>query len=129
MDNFYKNCPPRMSDGRFLRDHRTSHRRELNNMQVNGIERADDYRLHLQNNASAVMDKEWCNMRNTKSCNNYPCFHNYPTRCTPGDLHAEMSAYNSVKTGKTTQAPACENFLDYRLTTTSGSDKKCSTSN
>ena len=129
MDNFYQNCPAKMNDARFLRDNRTSHRRELYNMQANGLNRSDDYRLFLQKNAENIMDAEWCKMTNEQSCHNYPCFHNYPTRSTPGMLNNEMAVYNGVKTGNMKEAPACENFMDYRLTTTPGTDKKCKKNN
>lgn len=121
MDNFYKDCPAKMSDGRFLNDSRTSHRRELYNMNQNGFVRADDFRHHLQSNGDDIMNTEWTLLRKNNSCTNYPCFHNYPTRPTPGMLNEEMKAYNDVKTGKSSNTPACEKFDDYRLTYAKGS--------
>lgn len=125
MDNFYQNCPAKMSDGRFLRDSRSSHRRELHNMKINGITNHNNHRLHLQQNAEKIMDGEWCSLRNNQSCHTYPCFHNYPTRSTPGMLHKEMAVYNAVKTGNSQEVPGCEDFLDYRATQTGASEKKC----
>jgi hypothetical protein len=125
MDNFYSNCPARMSDGRFLRDNRTSHKRELYNMYSNDINRSDDYRLFLQKNAEKIMDGEWCNMRNKQSCHNYKCFHNYPTRSSPPMLNEEMTIYNIGDTPETALKIKCENFNDYRASVTDGMDKHC----
>ena len=47
MDPVYSDCPPKMSDGRFLGDFRTSDTRELGIMRMNGIVRAQDYKRFL----------------------------------------------------------------------------------
>ena len=117
MDNFYSNCPARMGDGRFLKDSRTSHVRELYNMYANDINRSDDYRLFLQKNAEQIMNNEWNSMRTKQSCHNYKCYHNYPTRPTrptPPMLHEEMSIYNIGDTKQTAPKIKCEDFDDYR---------------
>merc|ERR1712216_287808 len=124
MDNYFAGCPARMSDGRHLTDYRSSHKRELFNMQSNGISRSDDWRMFLQQNGEKLMDGEWCYMKNNHSCQQYPCFHEYGTKTTPGELHDEMKAYNSVKSGKS-KAPECKQRSDYRATVTRGSCKQC----
>jgi hypothetical protein len=124
MDNYFQSCPARMSDARIWTDYRTSHRRELYNMHINGFNRSDDFRLFYQKNADQLLDNEWCNMKNV-SCHTYPCFHNYPTRPTQGHMYEEMNVYNNVRTGASNKFPSCESLNDYRTTLTKNFDKQC----
>ena len=59
MDNFFKNCPPKMNDSRHLTDYRTATRREEYIKYVNNVVRNDDHRLFLQQNADRFMNDEW----------------------------------------------------------------------
>ena len=83
MDNYYKNCPPKMDDGRFTTNYKTSSSIEEYIKYVNGITRDDDYRLFLQLNATKMMDSEWMWFRKNDSCWNNACVHNYSLRMDP----------------------------------------------
>ncbi len=123
MDNYWKGCPPRMDDGRFLQDFRTADRREQYIKHINGIVRDDDQRLFYQQNAEQIMDREWKALRNTQSCFTNSCIHNYPTRTSPGSNYEELQLYNAVRKNKLTSDnksfPHCKKMGDYRLTHTS----------
>jgi hypothetical protein len=125
MDNYWKGCPPRMNDGRFLQDFRTADRREQYIKHINGIVRDDDYRMFLQQNGAKVMDKEWEILRKTQSCFTNACIHNYPTRTSPGSNYEELQIYNAVRTNKLKKSnkyyPHCKQMPDYRMSHTDGS--------
>ena len=59
MDNYYRNCPAKMDDGRFITNYKSSTCNNEYIKYVNGIVRDDDYRLFLQLNADKIMDSEW----------------------------------------------------------------------
>ena len=59
MDNYFKGCPPRMDDARFLTDYRSQDTINQSIQKMNGIVRDDDYRLFLQQNAGTIMDRQW----------------------------------------------------------------------
>lgn len=124
MDNYFTNCPAKMSYGG-ITDYRSSHTRELHHMQLSGMTRSDDFRLYSQRNADTIMNNEWQKLRANNSCHNYPCFHNYGTATTPQDQYNEMATYNRVKNG-TGQTPQCEIFADYQLTTSDQSSASTS---
>lgn len=119
MDNIYKECPAKMSDGRFLSDYRTSNTRNQYNKAINGIVREDEYRLFLQKNAQQIIDNTWKFMRGTNSCSTKVCFHQYPTRVTNGANYNELVVYDGVKSGKMKPTdknyPVCDKFEDYRM--------------
>jgi hypothetical protein len=116
MDNFYKSCPPMMSDGRFLTDYRTAVRREEYNKYTNNIVRNDDYRLFLQNNANTIMNNEWENSKKKNFCWVNECVHNYPTRVYPPWFVEERLRYNTVFSPNKTTYYKCQPKQDYRLT-------------
>jgi hypothetical protein len=119
MDNYYKNCPPRMDDGRFTTNYKTSSTIEEYIKYVNGITRDDDYRLFLQLNATKMMDSEWMWFRKNDSCWNNACVHNYPLRMDPKDFEQERLKANMLF--QTKQLPdnlKCPVYSDYRLTET-----------
>ena len=122
MDNFYKGCPAKMADGRFLTDYRTANAREQYIKTINGFHRDDDYRMFLQQSANQIMDKEWDFFRAEASCNTTCCVHKYPTRTTPGANFEELAIYNAVQSGKLKSTdkmyPSCTNLADYRMTDT-----------
>lgn len=118
MDNYWKGCPPRMDDGRFLQDFRSPSRREQYIKHINGIVRDDDQRMFYQQNAKQIMDREWDLLRNTQSCFTNCCIHNYPTRTSPGSNYEELQMYNAVRKNKLQKTnakyPHCVKMEDYR---------------
>ena len=119
MDNYFKSCPAKMSDGRLLTDYRTAVRREEYNKYINNIVRDDEYRIFLQKNSEKIMDNEWSHLKNTKSCWVNQCVHNYPTRVYPPWFVEERQNYDSLAS-KTKKFP-CEKFNDYRMSITKDS--------
>lgn len=119
MDNYYRNCPPRMDDGRFTTNYKTSSCYNEYIKYVNGITRDDDYRLFLQTNADKLMDAEWLYLRKNYSCWNNACVHNYPLRMDPRLFAQEMQ--NANKLFSQNELPGnlkCPRFADYRATQT-----------
>ncbi len=134
MDNYWKNCPPKMDDGRFTTNYKTDTCINEYIKYVNGITRDDDYRLFLQLNATKMMDSEWIYFRQNDSCWNNACVHNYPLRMDPRNFAKERQNANLLF--KTNQLPPdlqCQKFADYRMTETplqkyqinAGSCKNC----
>lgn len=119
MDNYWKGCPPKMSDGRFLQDFRSADRREQYIKYVNNIVRDDEQRMLYQKYGSDIMDREWNLLKQTQSCFTNCCIHNYPTRTSPGTNYEELKIYNAVKTNKLKKTdkmyPLCKNLPDYRM--------------
>lgn len=118
MDNFFKNCPAVMSDGRHFTDYKTSSRRNEYVKYINNIVRDDEYRIFLQQNSESILDKEWSNYRKTMACKETECIHKYPTRTLPQLFGQERMAYDSqFNRNRPHQNNTCQNFQDYRLTT------------
>lgn len=126
MDNYYKNCPARMNDARFLTDYRTANTREQNIKMINGFVNDDEYRLFLQQNASKVMDNSWDVIKNKNMCRTNSCIHTNPTRTTNLLSYRELNKYNAVRTGllqsNDAAYPNCQQYADYRSSFTDGSD-------
>lgn len=118
MDNFYKQCPPMMSDGRLFTDHRTNVRMNEYIKYINDINRDDDYRIFLQDNAENILDNQWEHERKNKSCWANECIHNYPTRMYPGFFKRERKAADSMFNPQRTEKYPCRKFSDYRATVT-----------
>ena len=125
MDNFYKNCPPMMSDGRHLTDYRLATRRNEYVKYINNVVRDDLYRLFLQDNATKITDNEWNYQRKNSSCWENKCVHTYPSRTYAQHFIAEMNAHNAKPRPYILQkAPIltaeqklpCQKYPDYRLT-------------
>lgn len=117
MDNYFKQCPALMSDGRLFTDYRMPTRREEHIKYMNGVTRNDDYRMFLQQNAETIMDREWDSMKQKKSCFVSECIHNYPTRVYPPWFVEEINNYDSLPK-KNRKKFTCEPENDYRLTVT-----------
>ena len=122
MDNFFQNCPPKMSDqGRHLADFQSSTRRDEYIKYVNDIYRDDQYRLFLQTNGKEIMDREWAYHNKNNRCWVNDCIHNYPTRSLPRHYAQEMQAYNSIFNVNTNKQMAplrqCVKQEDFRMTT------------
>ncbi len=119
MDNYYRNCPPKMDDGRFTTNYKTSSSINEYVKYVNGITRDDDYRLFLQLNATKMMDSEWMWFRKNDSCWNNACVHNYPLRMDPKDFEQERLKANMLFQRKELPISLkCPVYADYRLTET-----------
>lgn len=117
MDNYFKNCPPVMSDGRHFTDYKSDTRRNEYIKYINDVLRDDDYRMLLQCNGTKFMDKEWDYYTKKMSCWENTCVHNYPTRVLPQFFPQELQAFNdSMNPSKPKLKNTCPVFRDYRLT-------------
>lgn len=109
MDNYFKNCPPMMSDGRYMTDWRSDVRANEYVKFVNNITRDDEYRMFLIDNGELFMNTQWDALKN-RTCKNSKCIHNYPTRMLPNMFAMERKACINPQLAKT-----CPVFKDYRL--------------
>jgi hypothetical protein len=119
MDNYYKNCPPRMDDGRFTTNYKSDSSINEYIKYTNGITRDDDYRLFLQINANKLMDSEWLYLRENDSCWNNACVHQYPLRMDPRLFSQERENANMLFQQK--ELPTtfkCIDLVDYRMSET-----------
>ena len=119
MDNYYKNCPPKMDDGRFTTNYKSSSSINEYIKYMNGITRDDDYRLFLQINADKLMDSEWLYLRQNDSCWNNACVHNYSLRMDPRLFNQERINANMLFEKK--ELPntfKCACYNDYRISET-----------
>ena len=119
MDNYYKNCPPRMEDGRFTTNYKSASSINEYIKYMNGITRDDDYRLFLQLNADKLMDSEWLYLRQNDSCWNNACVHHYPLRMDPRLFSQERENANMLFQQK--ELPnsfKCTDYADYRMNET-----------
>jgi len=119
MDNFNKNCPPRMDDGRFTTNYKSDSSTNEYIKYIHGITRDDDYRLFLQTNAEQLMDSEWSYLKKNNSCWNNACVHNYQLRMDPRLFTQERE--NADMLFKYKELPnnfKCQKFPDYRMSET-----------
>ena len=117
-DNFHQECPARMSDGSFLRDHRQAVDREM--AYWNKIEAPTEhyYKNFLQANARKIIDTQWEFATTLNSCGvKEPCFHNYPLRSSNKEHREEMNVYDGVKTGVIKEGPKCEKHSNLSFNT------------
>ena len=96
MDNFFKSCPPKMSDGRAFGDFKTATRRNEQIKYIKGVQRDDEYRLMLQNEASDIMNKMWAFHKKDQHVPK-ACVHQSPTRVTLREQAETMSLYNKAQ--------------------------------
>lgn len=128
MDNFYKGCPAKMADGRFLTDYRSTSSREQYNKMINGFSLASDdqFRMFMQDNGERIMDSEWNFYINKIACKPSCCVHRNPTRTTSGANFEELKMYDDIMLGKLKPLdksyPTCRKMPDYRLTDTRGAE-------
>jgi hypothetical protein len=119
MDNYYKNCPPKMDDGRFTTNYKTASCYNEYIKYQNGITRDDDYRLFLQLNADKIMDNDWIKLRKDDSCWNNACVHKYPLRMDPRDFTKEIENANLLfRSNKLPDDLKCMSYADYRMVET-----------
>lgn len=125
MDNFYKDCPARMDDSRFLTDYRTANTREQNIKMINGFVNDDEYRMFMQTNGETIMDRQWNSIKISNVCKTNCCIHSDPTRSNNGMIYNELKRYNAVRTGALDKTnsnyPICPTYDDYRMSNTEGS--------
>lgn len=119
MDNYFHECPPMMDDGRLFTDYRSSQVREELFRYKNCVASENEARLFRIDNGEDIMDKEWDQTQQSKSC--FPrkvCFHKYPTtKVSTVYNNAEILAYNGIL-----PAPICDDrCFDFRMTATKGS--------
>lgn len=119
LDNYFKDCPAMMEDGRMFTDYRSSQIREEIFRHKNCVRSENEARTLRINNSDNIIDSEWEHNVRNKSC--WPrtkCFHHHPsTRVTTMYNNAEMLAYNGL-----ISQPQCNTRChDYRLTVTPGS--------
>jgi hypothetical protein len=115
MDNFYKNCPAKMSDGRIFSDYRSSTRKNEYMKFINGITRDDDYRIFLQNNGQQIVNSEFNFYKKSQTCQSFQCVHDYPTRVYSPWFIDERKNYDSAMLCTDKKFP-CKTYKDYRLT-------------
>lgn len=114
MDNFWKNCPAKMEDGRHLTDYRTAVRREEYVKYINNIVRDDEYKQFLTTNAEKITKNEWDWFKQNKNCWTNECVHNYPTRVHPPWFVEEKQKYNSLANPNRLTQYTCPKMNDYR---------------
>ena len=71
MENYFHNCPAKMSDGRMFHDARTPTRRNESIKYSAQIQRDDEYRLMLQQKGLKMLSPIM-----TPNCGNNVCVHN-----------------------------------------------------
>lgn len=119
MDNYYANCPPRMDDGRFLTNYKSSTHINEHIKYLNGIVRNDDYRLYLQLNGDKIQDNNWMQLKKNNSCWNNSCVHKYPLRMDPYLFSQERrDSDEQLKDSILPNSFKCEMYADYRMTQT-----------
>jgi hypothetical protein len=73
MDNIYYkfNCPPLMSDGRFLTNYVRMRRFDQDIRNINNIQTSQEYKTFLQNNTNTILEREqnYIISNNTCKCN------------------------------------------------------------
>lgn len=119
MDNFFKNCPAKMEDGRHITDYQSQTRRDEYIKFMNNIYRDDQYRLFLQSNGKDIMNKEWEFYNKYDRCWDNYCIHHYPTRSLPRHLMKEKEAFDSIFNLKINKQNAplriCNQYKDFRM--------------
>ena len=114
MDNYFPNCPPKMSDGgRMFGDFHTATRRNEQIKYVNNIYRDDEYRLMLQENGTNIL-RGYHAYHKKDQCRPTVCIHQYPTRVSPQQMVEQMAKYNAVKSGQMPVGVECINYKDYK---------------
>lgn len=117
MDNYFKNCPAVMSDGRVFTDYKTATRTNEYIKYINGIIRDDDYRMLLQQNGEKFLDADWKFQKQKMYCREVACVHKYPTRTLPQYFPLERRDYDALSNPKIQHVNTCPKYSDYRLTT------------
>jgi len=117
-DNYFKSCPPMMSDGRLFTDYRSNTLVNEAFKRSNRIIDDNEYREFLQKNGSTIIDKEWEHIKNTKYCHVNECVHNYPTRMDPSLFATERKHASSLFDPRRTTLYKCPLFNDSRSTYT-----------
>lgn len=95
-DNYNKNCPAKMSDGRFITDYKNSKYRDLYISHINGMKSHTEYRNFLSGNAEKIISNinEYHNANNAGKGNS-KCVHVYATTTNMTEMAAERAAYDN----------------------------------
>jgi hypothetical protein len=117
MDNYYRECPGIMSDGRIFTDWRLATRRNEYIKYINNITRDDDYRMFLQENTDDILSNEWTYNKKNVDCHENSCIHVYPTRSLPQYFKQEINDFNShFNSSIPKYVKECPVYDDYRMT-------------
>lgn len=104
-------CPAMMSDGKIYTEYRNAKRVDEYIKDLNGIDRDDEFRMMLQQNAQKMLNNEWNYLKNNNSCSSTICVHNYPTRVDQATFVEEMKNYNNRYGG----VSKCSKLDDIRM--------------
>lgn len=115
MDNFYLNCPAKMSDGRIFTDYRSDTRKNEYIKYLNNITRDDDYRIFLQKNGKQIIENEFNYYKKKQSCNDMRCVHQYPTQVYAPWFVNERENYDFISKYPNTKKFPCTPIKDNRL--------------
>ena len=116
-DNYYKQCPAIMNDGRQFTDWRSATVREQFNKNINGFTRDDELRNFYQKNGRDIMNVTWNYLKTTADCLPNKCVHYNPTLSSNELDYLEMQKYNAVSLGTAGKdIGKCKQYDDYRLT-------------
>lgn len=117
MDNYFKNCPAMMEDGKLFSDHTQSVVRDGKIKQDNKLIDHNEYRQFLQNNAKSLIDSTW-NTLKVSECTENGCVFtkNFTYISNPGYFFDQMTDYNEMMKNKSKYP--CTKKQDYRLNTT-----------
>lgn len=96
MDNYFKQCPPKMNDSRGFTDYRSSQVREEFFRHNNCLKSENETRLFRTDNADVIIDNEWESILNKNYCRpNKYCYHLAPTTRVTNEYNtAELLSYN-----------------------------------
>jgi len=72
VNNKFKNCPPRMDDGRHFTDYRSSGRVEEHLQEINSIKTSYQYRQYLTENAVNIMKSNRAMVSSVNGCPSAP---------------------------------------------------------
>lgn len=96
MDNKFNTCPAIMSDGRFLSDNRTPTARNEQIKSSLKITRDDEYRTHLQKNATGIASNTWSSLKKNNTCSVGKSIHTYSTVVSHEDMAFERLTHDKL---------------------------------
>lgn len=116
-DNYFKNCPAKMSFPIHFTDWKTATRRNEYVKYINDIVRDDDYRMFLQKNGGQLMENDWAYSKNKMGCWENGCIHVYPTRTIPQFFPQERRDFDAFFNPKVRPylINRCKKYADYKF--------------
>lgn len=82
MNNYFQECPPLMSDGRWQTDYTSTPVRDHIIASINNIQRDDDYRHFLEMFGQKIRDMQSKNDKAKFPCDTRVCVHDYNSKTT-----------------------------------------------